>query len=126
RQLGVARGFGVGGLPAKAPFPESQQQLFRGPLVDPLCRGAGVELRIELAAGDELLTESPMLLGVEVLRPELSQDRHERPMRGNTGERVALEPLPRVEQPWRDPPRRRRGTARPQARPRPPRQIELV
>src|SRR5438552_6958222 len=125
-QLECPGRIGVSQVAADAALAQSQQQLFRRALVDALCRGTCVELGIEVAAGDELLAQTAVFFGVEVLGAELRQDRNERSMCRDAGERVALESLARIEQPGRDPPSRRRQAARCEPSLRLSREIELV
>src|SRR6266516_1267349 len=110
-QLERPRRVGVGQLTPNPALAQPQEELFRRALVDALGGGTGVELRIESSAGNQLLAEPLMFLRVEMLRAQLGQDRHQRAMRGDACESVALEPLSRVEQLRRDPSRQRRRRA---------------
>src|SRR5947207_4602578 len=99
-KLAQALAFCARELTAQVPFPEVQEQLLCGLLVDSLRDGSRVELRherdelrVRLSALEQVSSEAPMKLGVEMLGGELGENGQKSAVGHAARERVPLEPL---------------------------------
>src|SRR5439155_24750756 len=98
-----------GELAPELPLAQAEEELLAGRLVDRVCGGPRVELGEQghelvvrlLAAGDEVGAQPAVEVGVEMVRRELLEQAHELRMGDAAGERLALQPLARVDQPRR-------------------------
>src|SRR5206468_11903999 len=97
---------GAGELAPELPLAQAKQKLSRRPLVDPVRRGARVELGDErrnplagLLAAEQEVTELAVERRVEVLRPKLREVGPQLRVREDARERVPLPALVRVDHP---------------------------